>query len=270
MNRIHSIMLVKNEADVVGHCLTEAVRWSDFVYVYDNGSDDGTWDIVQSMRSEQIIPFQQNHEPYCEGMRAEVFNRYKDRCGERDWWCKLDAHEFYADDPRAFLAAVSQHRHTVWGLFIQYYLTNEDLDEIDFTRPCEEVLPQLRYYNANYSELRFFRHRDRLVWKTSDAWPGHLGLANERLIRFKHYPYRSPDQIQIRLDVRRAARERGAIGFDTATETHWRSKVASRDGLSYDANDGRYLVDPAAARAHIGPSHKRFAQTLLHRAGIWP
>jgi len=260
-------MLVKNEADIVAYCLNEAKRWSDFIYVYDNGSDDGTWEIVQSMRSEQIIPFKQDGKPFHDGLRSEVFNRYKERAKKGDWWCRLDSHDVYLDDPRAFLAQVSPRRHAVWGLFIQYYVTLEDVHEIDFSLPCDQVLPMLRYYNCNYSELRFCRHRDRLIWTEKASWPRHLGVTNERLIRFKHYPYRSPAQVQKRLDIRKLARDRGS------TLGSWElpgDKIGPRSALEFDKNDGHYVIDPAILRVHLGPNYRRLIQSFLHATGIWP
>lgn len=47
--KIHSICLVKNESDIIAQTLKAAVNWSDFIYVYDNGSTDGTWEKVISL-----------------------------------------------------------------------------------------------------------------------------------------------------------------------------------------------------------------------------
>ena len=55
--RIHAICLTRNEADVIEHCLREAAGWADRIYVYDGASTDGTWDRVQAMKSERIVPW---------------------------------------------------------------------------------------------------------------------------------------------------------------------------------------------------------------------
>ncbi len=44
--QIHSICLVKNEADIIEQTLKAGIDWSDFIYVFDNGSSDGTWEKV--------------------------------------------------------------------------------------------------------------------------------------------------------------------------------------------------------------------------------
>ena len=58
--KIHSICVVKNEADIIEHCLTEAAKWSDYIYIYDGESTDGTWEKVLAMQSEKIIPWKRH------------------------------------------------------------------------------------------------------------------------------------------------------------------------------------------------------------------
>jgi hypothetical protein len=267
--KIHSILLTKNEDDVIGHCLREAMRWSDYIYVYDGLSTDATWDIVQSMAGPQVVPFKQDGKVFSEGLRAEVFDAYRGRASEDDWWCQLNADEFYIDDPKQFLSRVRASRQVVWGLFVQYYLTPVEVDTLDFSKPCEDVLPQLRHYRADWAERRFFRHRARLEWDHKHAWPRHLGVSEENLIRFKHFPYRSPRQIQTRLDVRRNNRERGFEGWDTAKDLSWKEKIVPVDGLDVDHQDGNY-INRVKGQNHVDPAMRRLMQHTMRRLGVWP
>jgi hypothetical protein len=269
-SRIHSILLVKNEEDVIEACLRSACAWSDFIYVYDGASDDRTWDIVCSLKSEQIVPFKQDGKVFKEGLRAEVFNAYRSRAKEGDWWCQLNADEFYIDDPKLFLASVKPLHQVVWGAFVQYYLTHGDIAELDFSLPAQELLPNIRYYNVDWAEPRFFRYRKRLAWNESSAWPSHLGISSDRLIRFKHYPYRSPAQIQCRLDVRRDNRTRGFEGWESAKELNWREKITASAGLERDNLDGKYLIDYAKLPDYRGSLFRRGLQHVFHWSGIWP
>jgi glycosyltransferase involved in cell wall biosynthesis len=268
--RIHSILLIKNEEDVVEYCLREASKWSDFIYVYDGASTDRTWEIVNSLRSKQIVPFKQDGQVFREGLRAEVFDAFRVHACEGDWWCQLNGDEFYIDEPRVFLSEVKATRHVVWGAMVQYYLTHQNVRELDFSLPCERVLSELRYYNANCTEPRFFRYRERLTWNRDKAWPDHLGVVEERLIRFKHYPYRSPTQIQMRLNVRRDNRARGFAGWAHASQESWREKLVSSDDLMFDAQDGTFEVAQSVLRQHLGRPHRRFLQSTMHSLGFWP
>src|SRR6185503_20432428 len=51
--RIHGLCVVRDEADIVGHALDTALEWADDVHVLDNGSGDGTWELLQDYASRE-------------------------------------------------------------------------------------------------------------------------------------------------------------------------------------------------------------------------
>ncbi len=53
---IFAIMLVNNEADVVKSGLESATTWATKIFVLDNGSTDGTWENLQSLKGNVIVP----------------------------------------------------------------------------------------------------------------------------------------------------------------------------------------------------------------------
>src|SRR5512137_111138 len=217
---IHSICLVRNEADIVERSLSAAALWSDFIYVYDNGSTDGTWERVLALAAAapQIVPFRREARPFDDGLRRIPFAHFRSRAAEGDWWCRLDADEIYIDSPREFLAGVPAECDTVWSAVFQYYLTDEDAaryerdpalyaDDVPIERKC-------RYYLNNWSEIRFFRYSARLRWDTG-GYPYPLLRSCPRRIRLKHYTYRSPAQIERRLATRSDAVKRGMFRHET-------------------------------------------------------
>jgi len=268
--KIHCICLVRNEADVIEPCLEEAAQWAARIYVYDGASTDGTWDRVQAMKSDRIIPWRSDDARFREGLRALVFEDFRRDAQEGDWWCQLNGDEVYVEDPRAFLQRVPAHEHVVWGLNVQYYLTPEDVAGAPFAGDFRTDRDRIRYYKAACAEPRFFRYRQRLVWRDTDAWPEHLGLIHPTPLRFRHYPYRSPQQIQTRLDVRRDSRARGFEGWDHAKELTWREKIVARETLHFDALDGKLIVEPEHERQHLDSPARRIVKRLLHGTGIWP
>ncbi len=112
--RIFGVCLVKNEADIIQFFLQQAKRWVHRILVHDNGSDDDTWKIVQSMADDCIVPWKQSAAPFREGLRAEAFQafRYESKVG--DWWYRLDADEFPLYDPRVVLADLPEKYSVVW------------------------------------------------------------------------------------------------------------------------------------------------------------
>src|SRR5215469_2313613 len=60
--KIHGLCIVKNETDILEESLASALRWCDHIYIFDNGSTDGTWELVKNLAIEhpQIVPYKQD------------------------------------------------------------------------------------------------------------------------------------------------------------------------------------------------------------------
>ncbi len=266
-SRILSICLVKNEADVLGHCLAEAQRWSDRIFVFDNGSTDGTWELVQALASDVIVPWKRDDRPYNDGIRSLVFDHFRHEARAGDWWCKLDADEFYMTDPREFLAKVPQRHHVVWGLAVNFYLTRADLDTVDFAAGFEQVRPKIRHYRADSSEARFFRHRDKLVWPTENAsWPLHMGVVHPEMIPFRHYQFRSPEQMLRRLETRRDAVERGYREYSVRVSFDWKDHLADPLKCQNTDDNGSITFDKTR---FASTTHRAIAPTYGESGHAW-
>ena len=268
--KIHSICVVKNEADIIEYCLLEASKWSDYIYVYDNGSNDGTWETVLSLKNDKIIPWKQEDKCFQESLRGEVFNEFKHKAQPGDWWCRLDSDEFYVQSPRDFLSKVHPLNHVVWGIAIEYYLTQKDIDSLNFEQSIPDLLSKIRFYRAENSEPRFFKHRNGLIWNSNGAWPNHMGLVNKERIFYKHYKYRTPQQIQRRLDTRRLSRERGFPGWDHAAQLNWQEKIDSSENLHYDHQNGEFSVYWSRLPNHLESFPHRTIKQVMHGLKIWP
>jgi Glycosyl transferase family 2 len=274
--RIHGLCLVKNEADVLQETLVSALYWCDQIYVFDNGSNDGTWELVKDLAQQhpQIVAYKQDDVLYTNGLRADIFNAFRLNAEPKDWWCALDADEFYIDDPRIFLAKVPNIFQTVWSASLDFCFTDRDLymyeqDPRKFLKT--PVQQRFRYYINNWGELRFFRHSGDIVWTRNEGgFPPVMFPAPAYPVRIwlKHYRYRSPEQIERRLRTRRPAIEAGT-GFwherkqdwmtTVATKTdapldfentrpefagsRWEERIVPAASLEYDALDRRYVVN---------------------------
>jgi glycosyltransferase involved in cell wall biosynthesis len=244
--KIHGLCLVKNEADVLQETLISALHWCDHIYVFDNGSNDGTWELVKELAKQylQIVPYKQDDVLYSNGLRADIFNAFRSNAGPQDWWCGLDADEFYIDDPRIFLAKISRRFQTVWSASLNYYFTDRDviLYQQDPMKFLEIPIQQrFRYYLNNWGELRFFRHSDDIVWaRAQGGFPPAMFTAPACPVRIwlKHYQYRSPEQIERRLATRRPAME-ASTGFWHEVKLNWSATVATKRDAPRNHEDGR-------------------------------
>ena len=204
--KIFAIMLVKNEADIVASVLKDAQKWADKIFILDNGSTDGTWEIIQSMKNDIITPWKQYFGQYHNGLRAEVFNEFKHLSEPGDWWCfKLDADEFYVDNPRDFLPTIPKNCQMVGKASIDYEITKEDEEEYTFTGDFEKDKDKIKYFHKKlWCEGRFFKYRKGLKWTCDpkNHYPEHIGVQAEKLILVRHYQHRSPQQVEKRTKLR--------------------------------------------------------------------
>ena len=254
--KLHGIMVAKNEADVIGDALRAAARRFDHIYVYDNGSTDGTWALVRALAEEHpaIEPVESSDRPFSNLIREEVLAAYRGRGARGDWWCKLDADEIYAEDPWVFLSRVPPGYQLVHGASFQFYFTDRDLERHEADPglygadvPIED---RLRHYVNNWSEARFVRDDGGRLFRDGHPW-GRVVFPQR--IWLRHYKYRSPGQIARRLADRLAAARAGPAfkheigpelrrGAPGAAEPHWRERVARAAELDYDAGDGRLVL----------------------------
>ena len=230
--RIYALSVVKNEADVIETNLRAAAQWADKIFVLDNGSTDGTWEKVKALANEVIIPWKQDDRPFRDNMREQLFREFRHLAKPNDWWCiRLDADEFYEDDPRVFLKEIPDGYHYVCAGFVQFQLTRKDLTEHTFTGNFEQDRPHIRHFVKKlWVETRFVRHRDRLHWPSDLPFPKYMGIVYPKLIIATHYQYRSPEQVQLRLDVRQVAKAAGHHS-PHVTQNHWEEVLCKPESL---------------------------------------
>lgn len=247
--KIFGMSLVKDEADVIAESMAAASEWIDRIIVFDNGSTDGTWEIVTAAAREnpKIIPFKQDPKTFQPWLRREIFMAHRHLAEDGDWWCILDADEFYPPDARAFLEAIPAAYQIVWGAMIQYRLTDVDVARYDADpslyaaeTPLRE---RVRHYINSWSEARFFRHDGSLRWLEGTAFP-NAGAVYPRRIPIRHYQHRSPAQLQRRIDVRQAAIRSGATTFrhERDRDSDWRQRVHKAAEMDYDRLDGTLVI----------------------------
>lgn len=264
--KIFAISVVKNEADIIAQCLAEATKWAHKIFILDNGSTDGTWELVQALASNKIVPWRQDFTPFYDGIRAQVFNEFKHLAAPGDWWCfRLDADEFYVDNPITFLAGVPWYHHFVVTDTIQFRLTKEDF--ADGQAPAD--ISEIRYHDKKtWSETRFFRHRNELIWTPEMERPKHMGVMHTRRIKLRHYQFRSLSQIRQRVLVRAEAKRNGHPGFNYSIDEDVNSYLHNRADLNKDAGTGEYQLE--------GPQNHLYQRwydvalkSFLHAVGIY-
>lgn len=239
--KIYSLLVVKDEADIVGLSIVDACRWSDKVIVIDNGSTDGTWELINSIASgnPKVVPFMRYEGPFHIGLRAKAFKAFRREMQWHDWWCvRLDADEFYPGDVRGFLQKTPWFCRTVKKSSTDYIITYEDLDEGLIGNNFETNRHQMRYcLPAKRAERRFMRHSPLLIWLSRWRYPHPWGIVSKNQIPVDHYQYRSVDQMQRRYANRQQAKSDGCGSFSHENGSGWQDYLRHRSDCALINNN---------------------------------
>lgn len=256
--RLFGLGIVKNEVDVIEQSARHALRFCDRVLYLDNGSDDGTWEVLCELQAEtggRIQAVDRHLGPFHDGLRGLLYDDVRGTLGPDDWWLQADADEFLEADPRPAIrraAALGRNRIRTWQ--VQFAFTDRDLEaweagREDTSLPIQE---RRRWYRADWMESRLWRNDPNRPWGdgtgTHPGWadrPAPFALVN------RHYQHRDPDQMQRRIEARRGV-------FPHVTADSWRQAVRPAAELrSLDADGGRIRIERT----------RLLARRALRRAG---
>jgi hypothetical protein len=173
------------------------LRVFDNLFLYDLGSEDDTFERALRFRemlsAAEVVPL-----PYTEGLREGLLLGHASRFEPGDWLALVDADELYAEDPRRLLAlADAEQADSVTTYQMEYAFTDRDLAAFEREDPAQSVRSRRRYYLIDWSEERFYRYRPDL--EGNPFWSERP--CSRRLLN-RHYQFRSPEQIRVRIRTR--------------------------------------------------------------------
>jgi hypothetical protein len=257
--RFHGLMMVRDEEDILPQTLAHILTWCDALYVYDLGSTDRTWEIVQdfSSRDSRIVPYARRPTIYTEGLRAMLFHKYRDRFERGDWILKVDADEFYEIPPPSFVSEKVRPHESRVDLFWHFFrLTSREVREYqsdaqilaDRARPIQ--LRRRFYKVASYAEPRMFRYRTGMQWSPDQSWPFNAGFVARERIPIRHYPHRDPLQMQRRYRLRAGMCAIGGTPFP-----HWKLEDWRKDVVDVDSSPSGQKEMTANEGLAAAPGH---------------
>jgi len=230
--------LVKDEVDVIDDAIRHALTFADVVSVLDNGSEDGSAEVIEGLVREfpgRVRSYGVDRRPFVIDLRRGMYDDLRGELGADDWFLVLDADEFLARDPRPALSkatAAGFNQVATWQA--QFQFTDVDLAEWERGGEvrCRPVTERLRYYRVDWREGRFFRNNPERPWEGNDHNIPEWAPDQPRwAVLNRHYQYRDPDQIQKRLVNRVNAKSDTAFVHESTTD--WHSKVVPSEGLRY-------------------------------------
>jgi len=210
------LLTCRNEVDIIESGLAGHARYFDTIVAID-GSDDGSREVIECcpevvkcFHDEDILA---PGERFSDGHRSVALQWIIEHYGFRDVWVTLlHPDEFWEDDPvlMAEFAADDAATFVLWAEF-RFFLPTElqfwwrDAPAQFLSLTAEK---RLMYYAGPFFERRQFSlktHRHYIVGRDHDTLPAPVTVPHMRwhhIPRFRHYPFRSPDQIQKRASER--------------------------------------------------------------------
>lgn len=203
---------VRDEADIIGQCLRHLLTWADAVYIFDTGSVDETWEIVQEFAAgdDRVVPLRKDAVYFNDAsVRGWMFHQARQKMRAGDWFLRVDADEFYHIPPPEFVKTrLSRHETIVYHQYYNFVLRATEVRAweagketlADRDRPIEER--RQWYQVSTYAEPRLCRYRDTMRWPPTVSFPFNSGFVAVERLPVRHYPHRDPVQLERRCRLR--------------------------------------------------------------------
>lgn len=254
MSVVAAVSMVRDEADVVEATVRQMASQADFLIVADNRSVDGTREILDSLATE--LPLTVVDEPQRAYYQAQTINALAARAAERgaEWILPFDADE-WCFSPLGRLGDVLAERpeEIVFATSHTHVATGEDaageadpIRRLGWRRPDPDPLPKVAC---------------RVLPGMTISQGNHVAEYGRRVARtrgqyaIRHFPYRSPEQFERKIENGAAAI--AATAFVDPICEHWRGYgVTLREGgaeaLRGAFHEHHYREDPRAELVRDG------------------
>lgn len=227
---IAAVGMVKDEADVITRTLEHlGEQGVDVIYLAENASTDGTWEIVRDLRDAgalraaygtQLVVMADPEIGYWQSRKMTDLARYALAEGAR-WIVPFDADELWHPSPgystlrELFLDLDLSGRGVVLEASVHnHYRTTGDggghpFDAMRWRDPVPLSLPK----------VAFTAHPAAVV-HAGNHGVDHAGSRLTGALTVEHYPYRSPEQFVRK--VRNGSAAYAATDLPRSTGQHWR------------------------------------------------
>src|SRR4051794_11899610 len=280
--KFYALLPVRDEADIIGQSLTRLLEWADAIYIFDTGSVDETWEIIEDFAAKEKRIKLLGKEPvfFSETrLRGWMFHQARDDMRHGDWFMRVDADEFHHIDPPEFVNERMQKHETI--AYHQYYdfclLESEVADWeaaqetlADRARPIHE---RRRWYMPSiYSEPRLCRYRRTMQWPPTVSFPFNAGFVARERLPIRHYPHRDPTQLERRCRLRAVmmADAENSANWSRPELHHWAQNEWRRFIRSDTDPDLKYwepgsVLPEVHLLNHLAKPHIRLVQRLVHK-----
>ena len=240
-----AVMLVKDEADIIGPVLEHLLTQVDYVIVSDNGSTDGTHEIIRRFAGSQLELRDDDEVGYWQSRKTTMMARDA-HIARFSWVLPCDADEiWYANGRRLgdFLDGVPPDVQIVRAELYNHLPTTAD--DPEESNPIERIGWRQRE-RAPLPKVACRCRRDLTIEPGNHG--AHYGRSivqsSDGLI-IRHFSWRSPEQYLRK--IRNGERAYAATTLPASVGAHWRGWADAPDEAILEHFHEWFLIDDPAA-----------------------
>ncbi len=288
--RLHALLLVRDEGDIIAQTLRHLCECFDAVHILDTGSADATWEIIAdaAKHDDRIKPLAKVNRSMNIGLRGHLFEAARSTLRPGDWIARVDADEFYHIPPREFVTSrVANHEGRVFAQHFEFVVLQSELEAWErqgsstLNTPQQLIARDVQNDRTRYIvddrmwfEARLFRFRRGMKWHESQPNPFNPGLTAVARIPIRHYRWRSLEQMKRRCELRLQQSKLDPHGEHWQQNDYRSWAVADDDPRLrtwspnlFAAGKCEALPTPTDTR-HLEWPAKRRKQIFLYRSGL--
>lgn len=215
---VFGVSMIKDEADVVAGTLRHMADEVDHLLIADNGSTDGTREILAEL--EDTLPLTVVDDPEPAYYQSKKMTLLAGQAADQGatWIVPFDADEIWFSSVGRVREVVLESSVTlVWALLTNHFSTAIDPDEVDpFLRLTwrEGAPTQLR-------KVAFRWEPGAVIHQGNHGVSLPSGHSQAQSLEIRHFPYRSAEQFVSK--ARNGAAAYRATDLPESEGAHWRS-----------------------------------------------
>lgn len=250
MDQLVGMMFCKNECDVLPMTIPAAMKLVDSMFISDDGSTDGSWEIIQYFKRhypDKIEHIQQEPNPKDQAQRASLLTKIQERYKPQDTWVQIVEADMmlHTTDVRAEIA--KGHRSNICVEWDIMNAARSYWDDVHHFYPYwpEDIRTMMPMFHWAEGLLYTYRPLPGLYFE--EVWrpqPRGFGVYFDKDPSYKRRPRKRQDVSEVPLLLHYGYRGPTHLMHKWNSKTVKPPSVINRHGENYTSVDTIMATNP--------------------------